>query len=125
MEVKIMNYRAFQIFLFMTLYFLVGLLSMSLFVSCTNTKIVTSSKIADGDGKAILSWDNVANASSYNIYYSDSPGVTKQNGKRIGNVGNPFTFRGLQRGKVYYVVVTTVIGYGESKESEEIFFLAE
>jgi hypothetical protein len=106
----------------MALSFLVGLLYMASFVGCTNTKIVTSSKIADGDGTVTLSWNNVATASSYNLYYSESPGVTKQNGKKIDDVGNPFTFRGLQRGKVYYVVVTTVTDSGESKESEEISF---
>ena len=65
-----------------------------------------------------LDWDNVPNAISYNIYWSDSPGVTKQNGKKISNVKNPYTFKGLKPG-TYYFVVTAVNESGESEESEE------
>jgi len=115
-----MKNKASPICLSLSTYFLISLLCMASFISCTNTRIVTSSKIADGDGKATMSWKNVAYADSYNIYYSDSPGVTKQNGKKIANVGNPFTFEGLQRGKTYYVIVTAVYAYEESKESEEL-----
>ena len=60
------------------------------------------------EGQATLSWDNVPNAVSYNIYYSESPGVTKQNGKKIANVTSPYTIKGLKREKVYYFVVTAV-----------------
>jgi fibronectin type 3 domain-containing protein len=81
---------------------------------------VTKEQVAEG--QVTLSWDNVANASSYNIYYSDSPGVTKQNGTKIANVTNPYTIKGLKQGKVYYFVVTTVTNSGESKESEELYF---
>jgi fibronectin type 3 domain-containing protein len=118
----IMKNKASLICLSIAKYFLAGLMCMALFISCTDTKIVTSSKIADGDCKATVSWGNVRYADSYNIYYSDSPGVTKQNGKKIANVGNPFTFEGLQRGKTYYAVVTAVSTNGESKESEEMSF---
>jgi hypothetical protein len=44
------------------------------------------------EGQATLSWDNVPNAVSYNIYWGSSPGVTKQNGKKIANATNPHTF---------------------------------
>ena len=74
------------------------------------------------EGQVIMSWDNVPNAISYNIYYSDSPGTTKQNGKKIANVMSPFTIKGLERGKIYYFVVTAVTNIGESKESEELPF---
>ena len=67
-----------------------------------------------------MSWDNVPNAVSYNIYYSDSPGATKQNGKKIANVTSPYTIKGLKREKTYYFVVTSVTNSGESKESEEL-----
>lgn len=104
-----------------TSYFLVGLLCIASFLGC----MVTSRKIADGDGKVTLSWDDVIDASSYNIYYRDSAGVTKQNGEKIADAWHPFTFSGLQRGKTYHVVVTAVARYGESRESEEISFLVE
>jgi len=79
-------------------------------------------KQAPEEGQVTLSWDNVANAFSYNIYYNDSPGVTKQNGKKIADVTNPYTINGLKRGKIYYFVVTAVANSAESKESEEISF---
>jgi fibronectin type 3 domain-containing protein len=69
-----------------------------------------------------LAWDNVPNAVAYNIYWSESPGVTKQNGKKIANVTNPYTFKGLKQGQTYYVVVTAVGQSGESKESDELSF---
>jgi hypothetical protein len=74
------------------------------------------------EGQATLAWDNVPNAVSYNIYWGESPGVTKRNGKKITNATNPYTLKGLTRGKTYYFVVTAVGSSGESKESEELSF---
>lgn len=74
------------------------------------------------EGQATLAWDNVPNAVSYNIYWTESPGVTKQKGKKIANVSNPYTIKGLRRGQTYYFVVTAVSPSGESKESEEVSF---
>jgi fibronectin type 3 domain-containing protein len=68
-----------------------------------------------------LTWDNVPNATSYNIYWSDSPGVTKLNGKKISNAENPHTVKGLKPG-TYYFVVTAVNAFGESAESAEFSF---
>jgi hypothetical protein len=69
-----------------------------------------------------LAWDNVANATSYNVYWSDKPGVTRQNGTKIANAKNPCKLKGLKKGKKYYFVVTAVNQAGESKESEEFSF---
>ena len=69
-------------------------------------------------GNVTLAWDNVPSAISYNIYWNDSPGVTKLNGKKISNVKNPHTLKGLNPG-TYYFVVTAVNDLGESAESEE------
>jgi len=74
------------------------------------------------EGQATLAWDNVPNAVSYNIYWGESPGVTKRNGKKIANATNPYTLKKLTRGKTYYFVVTAVGSSGESKESEELSF---
>jgi fibronectin type 3 domain-containing protein len=74
------------------------------------------------EGQATLSWDSVPNAVSYNIYWSSSPGVTKRIGKKIANATNPHTFKGLERGKIYYFVVTAVANSKESKESDELSF---
>ena len=75
-----------------------------------------------GDGQVTLAWDNVPRAVYYNIYWNNSPGVTKHNGKKISKVKNPHTIKGLQRGTTYYFVVTAVSESGESKESEELSF---
>jgi YHS domain-containing protein len=48
--------------------------------------------------------------------------VTKRNGKKIANATNPYTMKGLKRGKTYYFVVTAVNNSGESNESEELSF---
>ena len=77
------------------------------------------------EGQVTVSWDNVPKAVSYNIYWSHSPGVTRQNGKKIVNVTNPYTFKGLERGKMYYFVVTAMAGSNESKESDELSFQAK
>ncbi len=45
-----------------------------------------------------LAWDDVPNATSYNIYWSDKPGVTKKSGTKISNVKNPHKLTGLKRG---------------------------
>lgn len=70
-----------------------------------------------------LGWNDVPNATSYNIYWSDKPGVTKKNGTKISNVKNPHKITGLKKGGKYYFVVTAVNASGESKESEEISFI--
>jgi fibronectin type 3 domain-containing protein len=74
------------------------------------------------DGKVTLTWDNVSNATSYNIYWSNKKGVTKRNGTRISNVQNPHTITGLKKGKTYYFVVTAVNKAGESAVSEGISY---
>jgi hypothetical protein len=67
-----------------------------------------------------LAWDSVAGARSYNIYWSTSPKVTKDNGKKIPNVTNPYLFKGVRKSTTYYFVVTAVNEQGESAVSKEI-----
>jgi hypothetical protein len=69
-----------------------------------------------------LAWDDVPNATSYNIYWRDKPGVTRNNGTKISNVKNPHKITGLKMGGKYYFIVTAVNASGESKESEEFSF---
>ena len=69
-----------------------------------------------------LAWEDVPNATSYNIYWSVKPGVTKKNGIKISNVKNPHKILGLIKGQKYYFVVTAVNDSGESKESKELSF---
>jgi len=76
-------------------------------------------------GKVKLAWDNVSNATYYNIYWSNKRGVTKRNGTKISNVKNPHTITGLKKGTTYYLVVTAVNESGESSASSEISFTVD
>lgn len=75
--------------------------------------------------QATLTWDNVPGAISYNIYWRNQPGVTKDNGQKISNAKNPHTLKDLLPGKTYYLVVTAVSKSGESSVSEEISYTAK
>jgi fibronectin type 3 domain-containing protein len=88
-------------------------------------KPAPQSSLNAGDGKATLGWDGVPGATAYNLYISESPGVNRQNGRKIANVSNPHTLTGLTAGAVYYGVVTAMSQTGESAESSELSFTAE
>jgi lysophospholipase L1-like esterase len=77
---------------------------------------------AAGTQEVTLAWDDVPGAASYNIYWSEKPGVTRQNGTKIGNAKNPHKLKDLKKGKKYYFVVTAVNQSGESSESAEFSF---
>jgi len=57
---------------------------------------------------------------SYNIYWSTSPGVTKRSGIKIADAPSPYTHTGLTNGLTYYYVVSGVNQYGEGLASREI-----
>ena len=73
-----------------------------------------------GDGQITISWDDVLNATSYNIYWSTSSGVTIATGTKISNVTGPYTHTGRTNGTTYYYVVTAENSYGESANSNEV-----
>jgi hypothetical protein len=73
-----------------------------------------------GNGQATISWSSVSTATSYNIYWSTTSGVTKTTGTKISNVTSPYTHTGLTNGTTYYYVVTTVNSSGESSESSQV-----
>jgi hypothetical protein len=73
-------------------------------------------------GQATVSWNAAANASSYNVYYSATPGVTKANATNsVTNItGTTTIVPNLIDGTPYYFVVTAVDVSGESAESSEV-----
>jgi hypothetical protein len=74
-----------------------------------------------GNRKVIISWESVSGATSYNLYWSMSPGVSKVSyTEKISNVTSPYTHTGRSNGTTYYYVVTAVNSYGESGESTEV-----
>ncbi len=72
-----------------------------------------------GAGQATVSWTDVGNAVSYNIYWSTTPGVTISSGTKITGATNPYVHTGLVAGTTYYYVVTAVNSAGESVASAE------
>ena len=73
-----------------------------------------------GDGKAVISWDEVSSAVSYNIYYSDSSGLTKALATKIEDVTSPYVQDGLNEGDFLYYAVTASNNSGESALSDEV-----
>lgn len=72
-----------------------------------------------GDSLVTVSWDTVTGATSYNIYYGTSAGVTIANGTQVANVTSPQVVNGLINGTTYHFVVTAVNASGESGVSSE------
>jgi len=72
------------------------------------------------DANNLISWTAVDGATSYNVYWSPTSGVTKATGTKIAFTNNPWAHTGLVNGTVYYYVVTTVSVGGESVESAQV-----
>ena len=73
-----------------------------------------------GNAQLVINWNTVTGATSYNIYWSTTSGVTTVNGTKIANVTSPYTQTGLTNGTVYYYIVTAVNSYGESSASTQV-----
>ncbi|MGA8849027.1 MAG: fibronectin type III domain-containing protein [Dehalococcoidia bacterium] len=73
-----------------------------------------------GDGRATISWSSVTGATSYNIYWSTTSGVTKTRGTKITGATSPYSHTGLTNGMTYYYLVTAVNSKGESSESRQV-----
>jgi hypothetical protein len=83
----------------------------------------TLSSATPGNGNVTLGWTTVTGATSYNIYWSTLPNVTKTIGAAtIGLSTTPplTTAVTLANGTTYYFVVTAVNANGESVESNEL-----
>jgi Tol biopolymer transport system component len=73
-----------------------------------------------GNTQAVISWSPVAGATSYNIYWSTTSGVTKTSGTKITGATSPYSHTGLTNGTTYYYIVTAVNSSGESVESAQV-----
>lgn len=84
-----------------------------------------------GNGQVILSWTGVADATSYNVYWSTTSGLAPSQAARKTAAVSPCLLTGLVNGTTYYFVVTANNQFGESMASAEIsatpgvFFVAE
>jgi uncharacterized delta-60 repeat protein len=73
-----------------------------------------------GNGQVRISWSAVTGATSYNLYFSTSTGVTKTNSTKITGVTSPYTHTGRTNGTAYFYVVTAQNAGGESAESAQV-----
>jgi outer membrane protein OmpA-like peptidoglycan-associated protein len=106
------------------LYFIWSLWAVMSMSGCNQTSRSIPPASASISGNLILLWNEIPDATSYNVYMSKSPGVTKRSGHKIPNVTNPLKITQLEPGKTYYFVLTVVNGSGESKESKELSYTA-
>ena len=75
---------------------------------------------AVGDGELTITWDPVAGATSYNLYYATSSGVTPATGTELPGARSPYLQSGLVDATTYYYVVTAVNGLGEGAPSPQV-----
>ena len=93
---------------------IVYFLSISIiFIACKDEALTPPSSpqnvtASPGEGEVTISWNAVQGAASYNIYWSESAGVTPTNGTLISNAVSPHTHTGLSFGTTYYYVVAAV-----------------
>lgn len=74
---------------------------------------------AGGTKQVTVSWSSVAGATSYNLYWSLTSGVTAATGTKITGATSPYVQTGLADGTAYYYVVTAVNSVGESAASAQ------
>ena len=95
------------------------------FTAATDAPIVTtptapaSVTATGGANQVSISWSAVSGATSYNIYYATTTGVTKTSGTKITNAANPYVQTSLAVGTTYYYIVTAVNSAGESAASTQ------
>lgn len=106
-------------------------LASSAIASSSSTSTQTLSipqnlSVKPGNASVTLTWNLVASATSYHVYYATEANILSkninafQNGTWIKNVTTPYTVTGLQNNKTYYFVVTAVKGSDESSQSVEV-----
>jgi len=67
-----------------------------------------------------LSWQNVAGATGYVIYFSATAGVTKATATAISTNSNPYTHTGLTNNATYYYAIAAANASGEGALSAEV-----
>lgn len=97
--------------------------ALFVFAGCPETESVAPSRptgltAEPGTKQVTLDCNPVTRATSYNVYWKTSPGVTMADAK-ISGVTLPYVHESLTNGTTYYYVVTAVGEDGESLPSSE------
>jgi len=105
----------------LTIGFFDGSKSQSVTFSLAATAIAAPPTItvAEGSGQNTLTWSASAGATSYNLYWGTSPGVTIGS-TVISGVSSPYVHLGLTNGTTYYYSVTAMTDTDESDLSNEV-----
>ncbi|PCJ59989.1 MAG: hypothetical protein COA79_09285 [Planctomycetota bacterium] len=74
----------------------------------------------EGDSKTTSTWDDIKDATSYNLYWSTEKDVTTSDTK-LENVTSPYDHKELTNGEKYYYIVTAIVDANESGPSDEVF----
>lgn len=82
--------------------------------------VPTNIAVVPGNGEVNIDWQVVANATSYNVYWSSVSGVSKISGRKIENVKPKQSLSKLSNGTQYFYIVTAVNAGGESADSIEV-----
>ncbi len=109
------------IIIFYCIWSLWAIMSLS---GCNQTTKNIPSASTPMSGRVTLLWKKIPVATSYNVYVSETPGVTRLSGSKISNATNSLLINQLEPGKTYYFVVTVVNEQGESEESKELSYTA-
>lgn len=87
-------------------------------ITVTRLPVAVTGLVAQaGKEQVTLSWDAVAGAISYNLYWATSKDVSPSKGTKIAAVSSPFTHTGLSNDASHYYTVTAVIGEFEGLPS--------
>lgn len=85
-----------------------------------STSTPTGLTATAGGSTMNLSWNPVERATSYNLYWGTSTGVSKTSRKIADIGGTTFQHTNLTIGRTYYYIVTANFSYGEGPASTEV-----
>lgn len=82
----------------------------------SNGTTTTVNKISSPSGvatystanKNVISWSSVEGATSYNVYWSTSPNITKSNSQKIVNASSPYVHEGVTDKVTYYYGISAL-----------------
>ena len=115
------NPRKFKQSLFLLLFLHLPVWTIMTFAGCGGSGNIPSAGILTSS-EVTLMWQDVPDATVYNVYLSTSPGVTVLNSYKISNASNPITITDLEPDTTYFFVVTVEDNSGRIRKSKEISY---